>query len=161
MAKEDQEARFSWLKAKDKKKASLRIINIDKRNTARSKEIIKKYGWPSFDLVGKKASKSFWLIVQHADRDVRFQSKCLELLKHAVKKKQAFPENEVYLTDRVLVHQGKKQKFGTQFMRKRDKLVPQPIADKRNINKRRKAYGLNTLEKNIKEMNKRLKNENS
>ena len=157
MVNEDQKARFGWFKAKDKKKAGLKIRNIDKRNTIRAKEIIKKHGWPSFDLIGKRASKSFWLLIQHADLDLKFQEKCLKLLKKSVKSKQAFPRNEAYLTDRVLVHQGKKQKFGTQFIKKGDKLVSQPIADKKNVNKRRKTYNLDTLEENIKRMQKYAK----
>lgn len=154
MAKKDQEARFGWFKAKDKKKASLKIKRIDQKNTAEAKKIIEKYGWPSFGLIGKRASKTFWLIVQHADLDLKFQEKCLGLLKKAVKNKQAFPENEAYLTDRILVHQGKKQKFGTQFIKKEGKLIPQPIIDKKSVNKRRKRYNLDTLEENIKRMQK-------
>lgn len=154
MANEDQRTRFDALKAENKKKAGFRILKIDKKNTAKAKEIIKKYSWPTFDLVGKRGSRAFWLIVQHADREVKFQAKCLKLLKQAVKNKQAFPQNEAYLTDRVLIHEGKKQKFGTQFMRKGNKFIPKPIADKKNVNKRRRAYGLDTLEENIKQMQK-------
>ncbi|MBU2564028.1 hypothetical protein KKA23_00370 [Patescibacteria group bacterium] len=154
MANEDQKIRFDALKAKNNKKAGLKILKIDKKNTTKAKEIIKRYNWPTFDFIGKRASKSFWLIIQHADLDVKFQDKCLKLLKKAVKKKQAFPKTEAYLTDRVLVNLGKKQKFGTQFIRKNNKLIPRAIIDKKNVNKRRKAYDLDTLEENIKQMQK-------
>jgi len=156
MAREDQRVRFSALKAKDRKKAGLKISVIDKRNTIKAKEIIKKYDWPGFNLVGRKASKAFWLIVQHADLDVKFQAKCLSLLRVAVKNKQAFRKNEAYLTDRVLVNQNKKQKFGTQFVRKDNKLIPYPVLDKKNVDRRRKLYNLDTLNKNIKRMNKKI-----
>jgi len=34
---------------------------------------MKQYGFPGYDLVGQKGSNSFWLIVQHCDKDVDFQ----------------------------------------------------------------------------------------
>jgi len=47
--------------------------SIDKENTLELKKILKKYGWPTYAMVGKKASESAWLIVQHSDHDVRFK----------------------------------------------------------------------------------------
>ena len=154
MAKIDQKIRFNALKTKDKKKAGIKIMRIDKSNTKKAQEIVKQYGWPTFNLIGKKASNAFWLIIQHADLDIKFQEECLKLLKQAVKNKQAFPQNEAYLTDRVLVNRGKKQKFGTQFIRKDNRLVPKPIFNKNNVNKRRKLYNLGTLEENIRKTNR-------
>jgi len=155
MAERDQEARFGALKAKDRKKAGLKILEIDKRNTTRARGIIKKYGWPSFNLVGKRSSKAFWLIVQHADKDVKFQAECLILLKRAAKDRQADSECEAYLTDRVLVNQGKKQLYGTQFYRdKKGGLAPKPIEDIKNLNKRRKSFGLKPFKEYLKEMEK-------
>lgn len=48
---------------------------IDKKNTLKIKKIIERYDWPTINLVGKKASKNAWLLVQHADHDVKFQKK--------------------------------------------------------------------------------------
>src|SRR3990172_7114812 len=61
------------------------VISINKRNTSRLKEIISKYGWPSSKLVGIKGEFAAWLIAQHADFDVNFQEKCLNLLKRLPK----------------------------------------------------------------------------
>jgi len=153
MAEIDQKVRFDGLRAKNKKRVGLKIISIDKRNTQKAKEIIRKYGWPSFDLVGKRASNAFWLIIQHADLDMKFQAECLSLLKRAVKDEQAHPKCEAYLTDRVLVNQAKKQLYGTQFYRdKRGSLVPRPIEDMKNLNKRRKFVGLKPFKEHLKEM---------
>ena len=85
LAKADQGARFGSMKTKDRKKAGLKIIAIDKKNTKRAKQIIEKYGWPGFDLIGRRASHMFWLIVQHADLNPEFQKQSLKLLKQAVK----------------------------------------------------------------------------
>lgn len=161
MAKRDQDARNKVVKGSRNKKLGRAIYNIDTKNTKEAKNIIKKYGWPTFDLVGKKVSNDFWLLVQHADRDIKFQKKCLKLLDEVVKRKQAFSKNFAFLTDRVLSAEGKKQKFGTQFIFKNSKLVPKPIQDIKNVDKRRLKYGLNTLKERIQEMNKKYKNFNS
>jgi hypothetical protein len=162
MAKEDQDARFGSMKARDRKKAGLEIIAIDKRNTQRAKEIIKKYGWPGLDLVGEKAGHMFWLIVQHADLNPKFQKESLKFLKQAVKNKQALSSDEALLTDRVLVCEGKKQIYGTQFHRDKDmKLVPRPIEDMKNLDKRRESAGLEPFEKyqkKMEEMGRKTKN---
>lgn len=156
MAKEDQDARFGSMKAKDRKKAGLKIIAIDKKNTKRAKEIIEKYGWPGFNLVGKKAAHMFWLVVQHADLNPGFQKQSLKFLKQAIKNKQAFPSDGALLTDRVLVREGKKQIYGTQFYRNEEmNLVPRPIEDIKNLDKRRKSVGLGSFKQEWKIMKKR------
>jgi len=46
------------------------VIEIDRSNNSLIKEVICRYGWPSFSLVGEDGSDAFWLLVQHQDRDV-------------------------------------------------------------------------------------------
>jgi hypothetical protein len=53
-------------------------------------------------------------LIQHADRDIKFQKKYLKLLKEAANNNQAHLQNVAYLTDRILVAEKKKQRFGTQ-----------------------------------------------
>lgn len=48
--------------------ALLKQMNkIDAVNTARVKAIIKRYGWPSPDLVGDDGSNAAFFLIQHAD----------------------------------------------------------------------------------------------
>ncbi len=116
---------------------------IDAKNTARLKQIIKKHGWPTFSLVGNDGAMAAWLLAQHADKTLGFQKKCLGLLSKAVAQGQGNLGNLAYLTDRVLVHQGKKQVYGTQFYQnKKGKYGPRPIAKPNNIEKLRKTVGL-------------------
>lgn len=118
---------------------------IDKKNTLEMREIIKKYGWPIINLVGKKASKNAWLLVQHADHDVKFQKKCLKLMEDIYKRNSNFinKTNIAYLRDRILVNEGKKQLFGTQFYtNKKGIFGVRPIKDIKNLDKKRKKYGL-------------------
>ncbi len=107
-------------------------LDVDIKHTARLKQIIDEYGWPMDSMVGREGGLAAFLLAQHADLDPVFQRRCLERMKSA-------PEGEVskvdvaYLTDRVLVNDGKKQLFGTQFWMVDGKLVPQPIADEANL----------------------------
>ena len=126
----------------------------DKKNTTELKKIIKKYGWPTIPLVGKRASFCAWLLVQHADHDRQFQKRALKLLKkaHSVNSKDIDPMNIAFLTDRILVGGGEKQMFGTQFYFDRNrKLKLNPLKNRRGINKIRKDYNLPTLEFHLRE----------
>jgi hypothetical protein len=122
-------------------------FKVDKENTNELKKVIKKYGWPDFDLVGKEASKGAWLIAQHADHDVKFQEYCLNLMKEKLKDNKIEPQYFAYLTDRVLVNQDKPQLYGTQFYLKNNKLIPRPIKDTKNLEKRRKKFELEPFTK--------------
>ena len=118
---------------------------IDRKHTLKMKEIIKRYGWPTINLVGKKANKNAWLLVQHADHDIRFQKRCLKLMKDIYKINSNLINitNIAYLKDRILVNKGKAQLFGTQFYaNKKGIFGPRPIKDIKNLDKRRKEYGL-------------------
>ena len=119
------------------------------------KEIIKNHGYPTVSRVGKQASFNFWLMVQHADTDVKFQKLCLKLMKKHLKKKEVGGENYAYLTDRVNKNLGKKQVYGTQFEHneKGVALFPKNLSDPKNVNKRRAEVGLNTIEEYISEYN--------
>lgn len=122
------------------------ITRVDAANTTRLKEIVDVYGWPGRSLVGERASRSAWLLAQHADADIEFQKHALELM-------EAMPDGEViqrdvaYLTDRVLVAEGKEQRYGTQLECRGGELVGRTdIADEENVDVRREAVGMEPLE---------------
>lgn len=121
-------------------------LALAKKNTDEMKKIINKFGWPSTKLVGKKASHFAWLLVQHADHDVKFQKNCLALMeKNTI--------DWAYLTDRILVNKGKPQIYGTQFYKDfTDKLVPRPIKNLTGLDKRRKSLGLQSFKLYKKQM---------
>ena len=53
--------------------------------------------------------------------------------------------NVAYLTDRVRMHEGKPQVYGTQFRRSNGDWEPYPIEDPDRVDERRAALGLATL----------------
>jgi hypothetical protein len=121
------------------------LREIDRRNTARMKEIVDRYGWPGFALVGKDGEQAAWLLVQHADRDHAFQKRCLVLVTEAVRGGQAAAEHLAYLTDRVRVAEKRKQVYGTQFHYVGSRLEPEPIEDESHVDSRRQAMGLPSM----------------
>ncbi len=128
-------------------------IGLDKKHTERLKMIIWKHGWPTIPLVGKRASWGAWLLVQHADHDINFQKKCLNLLEKAYRdnRKSVDKANIAYLMDRILVNEAKKQLFGTQFyLNRKGKFVPRSIKRIKELNQRRKEYGLKSFKKYLK-----------
>ncbi|HZT43691.1 MAG TPA: DUF6624 domain-containing protein [Chthonomonadaceae bacterium] len=118
---------------------------VDKDNTAWMKAVVAKYGWPGISLVGKDGSQAAWLLVQHADRDRAFQKHCLQLMQEADKKGDVDKTELAYLTDRVLVGEHKKQIYGTQLQQKNGEMLPSPIEDEANVDKRRAAMGMEPL----------------
>ncbi len=137
LAKQDQDIRRKYLK--NKKRWTEELELVDNKNLIKIKEIIAKYGWPSNSLVGKKASHLFWLLVQHADHDVKFQKRCLNLMEENT-------PDWAYLIDRILVNEGKSQIYGTQFFENPNgKLIPRPIKNVKMLEKRRKVAGLGSF----------------
>ncbi len=147
MAKKDQKARETG--------QSEIFVPIDQENTARLKEIVAQIGWPTKSKVGEEASAAAWLLVQHADKDIDFQRHCLQQMKSE-------PENEVsridvvYLEDRVRVHEGRMQLYGTQWKEDSEQgFIPYPVENPENLNERRANVGLGSFEKYAEEMRKR------
>lgn len=119
---------------------------IDAKNLKRSEEIIAKYGYPSKQLVGKKAAKSIFLVIQHAD--LKYQEKYIALFKEAVKKGDLKMSTLALMIDRIEVSKGRPQIYGTQVgeNQKTGELMFDPIVDEKRINKRRELIGLSSIE---------------
>ncbi|MGD2040829.1 MAG: hypothetical protein PVH11_08385 [Anaerolineae bacterium] len=128
---------------------------LDEAHTARMKEIVDQYGWPGYSLVGEDGSDAAWVLIQHSD-DLSFQKRCLELLTKAADQDEADWRHVAYLTDRVLVAQGKAQIYGTQFRPEQGRMVPFPIQDEEEVDVRRKSLGLSPLEEYSWQMNQHL-----
>lgn len=139
MEARDQEAIASGVDEAERRKT------LD-TNTARMKEIVGEFGWPTRSLVGRMGSSAAWLLVQHSDRDREFQRKCLELIEPHVHTREVRPSEFAYLTDRVLVGNNEPQVYGTQFRHGENGIEPLPIADAENVDQRRAEVGLEPLD---------------
>jgi hypothetical protein len=113
----------------------------------RLEKIFYEFGYPGYDRIGKEGSNNFWLMVQHSDKDIDFQSRVLEKLKIEVENKNADGSNYGLLTDRVKINKGEKQIYGTQVTYTAEgQAYPKPLLDSVNVNKRREEVGLEPLE---------------
>lgn len=113
---------------------------IDARNQARMEAIIAEHGWPGKTLVGADGASAAWILVQHFTP--AFQEKCLPLLERAVAAGEATGKHYAYLVDRVRMHQGKPQIYGTQFRTINGVMAVHPIEDPEHLDERRRAVGL-------------------
>lgn len=118
---------------------------VDSVNTERLKAIVQEHGWPTISKFGLEASQSAWLIVQHADHDVDFQSYCLELMQNE-NSDNINLTHLAYLEDRVRVNRRQPQLYGTQFFGTGTELKPQPIEDEEHLDERRAKVGLDSFE---------------
>ena len=116
----------------------------DRRNLIRLKEVVARHGWPGRSLVGPLASQNAWLLAQHADADLEFQRVCMEKMK-ALPRGEIDPKQLAYLTDRVLVGEGRKQSYGTQATFRDGKIVASPIEDEAGVDERRRSLGLEPM----------------
>ena len=142
----DQDARDLVVQRAFKDEKSLAQMKaLDARHTVRLKEIVAAHGWPGASLVGEKAAHAAWLLVQHADADPKFQRRCLELMQ-GLPAGEVSPKDVAYLTDRVLLAEGKPQRYGTQFLKDATgKWVPKPLEDPDHVDERRKSVGLGSI----------------
>lgn len=120
------------------------------------KKIFKKVKYPSYKVVGKIGSQNYWLLVQHQDKDIKFQKKNLKSMKKLVEQNQANGINYAYLNDRVLTNSKKKQVFGTQMKLNKDSTSyePLPLKYPKKTDELRIKMGLDSLNIYIEQMNK-------
>ncbi len=120
------------------------IIN-DSLNLIIVEAIIDKYGWLSRNEVGFEESSALWLVIQHSN--LKVQEKYFPVMKEAVKNGRADKMQLAMLEDRILMNQGKKQLYGTQY--RLNEISKQmelwEIEDPINLNKRREAVGLSPM----------------
>ncbi len=122
------------------------MAQLHHHNAEALNEIIDNIGYPTSNKVGKEASEAAWLVIQHAIGQPTFMRKCVGLLEEAVGAGLANPKSLAYLTDRIAVFEGKPQRYGTQFdWDENGVLSPKAYDDLNEVNRRRKAVGLNTL----------------
>jgi hypothetical protein len=115
---------------------------VDTGNTQWLADLVDARGWPGRTLAGTDGAEAAWLLAQHADRDPELQRMFLEALRGAVTDGEAAPGNLAYLEDRVRVHDGRPQLYGTQFTVTDGELRPSPIEDPQRLDERRTEAGL-------------------
>lgn len=133
----DQEARL--------RRDRMAMEAADAANLPWLRQLITDIGWPGKSLVSEDGAQAAWLLAQHADRDPAFQRQCLDLLAAAVERGEATAVHQAYLTDRVLLHEGQPQEYGTQAIGRDGRFVPRKLRDPGRVDERRASVGLGPL----------------
>jgi hypothetical protein len=136
----DQEIR-EHIPAKPDAAFAKRWREEDMGREARLAQIITEKGWPAISQVGYRAAGNAWLIAQHGSPE--FLKRCLVLMKAAAGKHEIAPGHLALSIDRVLVQEGEKQLYGSQFQSTPDgKISANPIADPEHLDQRRASMGM-------------------
>jgi hypothetical protein len=121
-----------------------RIALKDSLNQQRVMAIIDQYGWPGKTLVGKDGNTAVFLVIQHASLDL--QKKYLPQFRESVAKGESSATSLVYLEDRILMREGKPQRYGTQVITDNTGQKKfYKIEDEINVDERRLKIGLTPL----------------
>lgn len=144
MAKQDQAARtFNWSHAPTE--TTLKKMQLtDERLTAGLKQIIQEKGWPTISLVGLRASQDAALILMHSP-DHDFQRTKLPELQQLAEDEKIVGSDIAILVDKVLVSEGKPQRFGTQFSISNGHARMDPLDDPEHLDQRRAQYLLEPM----------------
>lgn len=104
--------------------------------------------WPKISEVGERAAKTAFLIVSHS-ADTALIAQYLPLLKKRCEAGEAEWMHYATLSDRMAVHRGLPQRYGTQFRppsSEGEKLHPFPLENPAKLNEWRKELGLEPIE---------------
>lgn len=120
--------------------------------TTRLKKILEDV-FPNIENAGAQAYTAALVMVLHSgDRD---------LMRRYLNKHEQQPENAVNrsdraaLIDKILLLEGKSQRYGTQFVIKNEKPEILPLEDSVRINEQRVSLGLNSIEDYVRGISER------
>lgn len=147
MMLKDQQLRYKRVQAIDKEeiqKINNDIHQADAENLDKAKKILQQYGWPKISDIGKDGANNFWLVVQHADNDVRFQRTALQAMEKWKGTAEINNESYAFLYDRVQCNLNYKQLYGTQvtWTENGEASGFRPIAREDQADQRRKKLGM-------------------
>jgi hypothetical protein len=121
------------------------VAAVDADNLPWLRQVIADVGWPGRSLVGTDGAHAAWLLAQHADADPAFQRQCLDLLAGAAAAGEATGAELAYLTDRVLLAEGRPQEYGTQATARDGHWTPRRLRDPAAVDERRAAASLGPI----------------
>jgi len=140
--REDQAVREVFLAGHHQDTTDLRrMSDVDADNTSFLKKVVAERGWPGKSMVGSDGAQAAFLIVQHSP-DSAFQAKVLPLLEKGFAAGDVEGQHYALLADRVAVHRGQPQIYGTQASVVQGRFVLDPIADSANVDARRAKVGM-------------------
>jgi len=125
----------------------LRLKAINQKYFLRVEGIVRKYGWPKETQMGAAAVEGALLVVLSAEPSE--QRRILPVLLEQIQLLELRRGSIAEIEDRVLVYEGKPQKYGSQFYVDAESGVRRlyPIGDCENVEFLRRSVGLEPLSK--------------
>ena len=119
---------------------------LDSINIVKVTAIIDKYGWLGINEVGDNGNSALFLVLQHSDLNTQLEY--LPVLEKATEKGKATKSELAYFKDRVLLRQGKKQVYGTQYEWDDEKkeYYLASVIEPEKLNERRESVGILSIE---------------
>ena len=149
IGRKDQAVRADWAKVatgsvmqEEAIEYALKMEETDSANQASVSNILDTYGWPTG--LSDAANKAIFLVIDHSD--LKTMNKYIELFRDAVEKGYIQMDDLVTMEDRMLMNEGKPQKYGTQAysLVEDGKTVTYiwPVEDPDKLDALRKSVGL-------------------
>jgi hypothetical protein len=147
MAREDQDVRQGLGPETMADTAFLgRMARTDSAHSRRLKALVEAHGWPNTRAVGEEAAEGAFLVVQHTPFEA-WQRAMLPHVEAGVRAGVLDPQDYALLYDRVQVHLGLPQRYGTQLNADGDGVWHlQPLEDTARVDSLREDLGLPPLE---------------
>ena len=153
IGRKDQEVRAEWAKVatgnvtqEEAIEYALKMEETDSANLASVSHILDTYGWPSG--LSDEANNAIFLVIDHSD--LKTMNKYIGLFRDAVEKGYLQMNDLVTMEDRMLMNEGKPQKYGTQAysLVEDGKTVTYiwPVEDPDKLDALRKSVGLMPIE---------------
>jgi hypothetical protein len=124
-----------------------RMEAVHVRNAERLRELIVRHNWPAEDIAGEDGARAAWFVAQHAIGEPDFQRQSLVLLRACSAQCRVPAWHAAYLEDRIAMHEGRPQRFGTQWMDDPSdgRTRPWRLADPAHVNELRASVGLGPM----------------
>jgi hypothetical protein len=120
---------------------------LTQSNTEEIKQLLTKWGWPAISRFGSRTDAQTYDLIEHASPDPALDELSLLLLAKALEKHDTHPSNFASLWDLVRTRKHLPQRYGTQGECKAKGLWEAfPLEDPREVNRRRHAMGMESLE---------------
>ena len=153
IGRKDQAVRADWAKVatgsviqEEAIEYALKMEETDSTNLATVSQILDTYGWPSG--LSDAANKAIFLVIDHSD--LKTMNKYFELFRDAVEKGYIQMNDLVTMEDRMLMNEGKPQKYGTQAYSLvedgKTVIYIWPVEDPDKLDALRKSVGLIPIE---------------
>jgi hypothetical protein len=115
------------------------MAELDTENQATLDRIIALCGWPNYDIFGYESGRAAQIVALHAINLTKYYPYIVA----EFKKKQLSGEIYALFVDKMLVNEGRLQRYGTQIHMVTKKLAP--VEDPAQINEHRLEIGLDLL----------------